>query len=132
MERCPCCKARLAGADVCPRCQADLGSVISSEQTARHWLAHAVRFWFEHEPELAMLALVKSLRLEKTLTALAFCDFISQRQEQEVLALLAQRQLAEAKQLLKLLRELQPDNELLKQLQGFSGSLLAEYIALTG
>jgi hypothetical protein len=118
--------ARLTGAVVCHRCQADLGSVISSEQQAQHWLAHAVRFWFEHEPKLATLALTKSLRLKQTPSALVFCDFITQRQGQEVLALLAQKKLNEAKHRLCVLRELQPDNELLKQLQGFTGFLLAE------
>ncbi len=126
MERCPCCMARLTGAVVCPRCQADLGSVINSEQYAQHWLAHAVRFWFEHEPKLATLALTKSLRLKQTPSALVFCNFITQQQGLEVFSLLAQNKLGEAKHMLCLLRALQPYNELLRQLQGFSGSLLAE------
>lgn len=109
----------------CPRCQADLSTVISSEQYARHWLAHAVRFWFEHEPILATLALTKSLRLKRTSSALVFGAFITQQQVREVPILLAQRKLTEARLILCTLRELQPDNELLKQLQGFSGSLLA-------
>ncbi len=123
MERCPCCMARLAGAAVCPRCQADLVAVITSEQHARHWLAHAVRFWFEHESTLAMLALNKSLRLKQTRSALIFCDFIIREQGREVLALLAENKLTEAKRLLCLSRELQPGNELFKQLQGFAGYL---------
>lgn len=123
MERCPCCKARLAGAVVCPRCQADLGGVIDSDRYAQHWLAHAVRFWDEHEPRLAMLALLKSLHLKQTASAQAFCGFIIQEQRREVLALLAENKLAEAERLLCLLRELQPGNELLKQLQGFAGYL---------
>lgn len=126
MERCPCCMARLTGTVVCPRCQADLGSVISSEQSAQHWLAHAVRFWFECEPTLATLALTKSLWLKRTPSALVFCDFITHRQVHDVLALLAQRKLSEAKHRLSLLHDLQPDNELLKQLQGFTRSLLVE------
>ena len=120
MERCPSCMARLTGAVLCPRCQADLGSVISSEHYAQHWLAHAVRFWFEHGAELAMSALANSLRLKRTSSALIFCDFIVRRQLQKVLELLAHRQLNEAKHLLSLVRELQPDNELLEQLQGFT------------
>jgi hypothetical protein len=126
MERCPCCMARLTGAVVCPRCQADLGAVITSEQSAWHWLAHAVRFWSEREPKLAMPALTKSLNLKRTPMALVFCDFIIREQVEEVLALLAQRELNEAKHRLSLLRELQPDNQALKQLQGFTGFLLAE------
>ncbi|MDZ4218424.1 MAG: hypothetical protein U1D70_05315 [Methylobacter sp.] len=123
MERCPSCMARLAGAVVCPRCQADLGSVSSSEHYAQHWLAHAVRFWFQREPALAMSALTKSMRLKRTASALTFSDFIIRRQVQAVLALLAQKQLGEARQLLALACELQPDNELLTQLQGFTDFL---------
>jgi len=123
MERCPSCMARLAGAVICPRCQADLGSVSSSEHYARHWLAHAVRFWFQREPTLAMSALSKSLHLKRTASALIFSDFIIRRQIQAVLSLLAQKQLSEARQQLALVRELQPDNELLTQLQGFADFL---------
>ena len=131
MERCPCCKARLAGADVCPRCQADLGAVIGCEQHAQHWLAQAVRFASEHEPRLAMLALLKSLGLKQTVTAQVFCGFIIRGQEQEVLALLAENELAEAERLLCLLRELQPGNEIFKQLQGFTGYLAVKPSVLT-
>lgn len=126
MERCPCCMARLTGTVVCSRCQADLGSVISSEQSARHWLAHAVRFWSEREPKMATLALTKSLDLKRTPMALVFRDFIVREQVEEVVVLLAQRKLNEAKHRLSLLCELQPDNGALKQLQGFTGFLLAE------
>lgn len=124
MERCPCCMARLAEASVCRRCQADLGGVIGSGRHAQHWMAQAVHFWLGHQPELAILALGKSLRLKRTPVAQFFSDFITRQQEQEVLALLAQRKLSEAKTKLSLLRGLQPDNELLKQLQGFVGFLL--------
>lgn len=126
MERCPCCKARLAGAEVCPRCQADLGAAVSAGHHARYWLAQAVRFWAEHEPQLAMLALLKALRLKQTLSGQVFCDFIIREQGREVLALLAENQSAEAERLLGLLRELQPGNELFKQLQGFAGYLAAK------
>lgn len=126
MERCPCCMARLTGASVCPRCQADLGRVLDSEHSARHWLAHAVRFWSEREPKMATLALTKSLDLKRTPIGLVFRDFIVREQVEEVIVLLAQRKLNEAKHRLGLLCELQPDNEALKQLQGFTGFLPAE------
>jgi len=131
MERCPCCKARLAGADVCPRCQADLVAVIGCEQRAQYWLAAAVGFWGEHEPRLAMPALLKSLRFKQTVSAQVFCDFVIREQGQEVLALLAENKLAEAERLLCLLRELQPGNALFKQLQGFAGYLAAKSSVLT-
>jgi hypothetical protein len=90
------------------------------DRYAQHWLAHAVRFWGEHEPRLAMLALLKSLRLKQTVSAQAFCDFMIREQGREVLALLAENKLTDAERLLCLLRELQPGNELFKQLQGFA------------
>ena len=126
MERCPCCMARLSGAQVCPRCQADLGGVIGSEKTAQYWLDLAVRFWMQHEAVLAMQTLNKSLRLKKLPPALAFCDFVIYRQVHQVLALLAKSNFTEAKHRINLLRELQPDNNLLKQLQGFTGYLMAK------
>ena len=100
--------------------------MIGSEQAAQHWLTHAVRFWSEREPKLATLALTKALSLKRTPAALVFCDFITRQQVQEVVALLAQRKLSEAEQILRALRELQPGNELLRQLQGFSHSLPVE------
>jgi hypothetical protein len=90
------------------------------DRYAQHWLSAAVGFWGEHEPRLAMLALLKSLHLKQTVSAQVFCGFVIRKQGQEVLALLAENKLTEAKQLLGLLRELQPGNELLKQLQGFA------------
>ncbi len=126
MERCPCCMARLSGAVVCPRCQADLGGVIGSEQTAQYWLDLSVRFWMQREPVLAIQTLTKSLRLKKLPPALAFCDFVVHSQVHQVLALLAKNNFTEAKYRLSLLRDLQPDNNLLKQLQGFTGYLMAK------
>ncbi len=123
MERCPCCNARLTGAIICPRCLADLTGIVGSEQYAQYWLGHAVRFWCRHEPKLAMHTLARSLRLKQTSTALLLGGFISQQQVRHVLALLAQREMAEAKQLIGLLLELQPENGLFKQLQGFADHL---------
>ncbi len=123
MERCPCCNARLMGANICPRCLADLTGIIGSEQHAQYWLGHAVRFWCRHKPKLAMHTLAKSLRLKQTSTALLFGGFISQQQVRHMLALLAQREITEAKLLVNLLLELQPENDFFKKLQGFANHL---------
>ena len=125
MERCPCCNARLTGA-VCPRCQADLSSVLGSEHWARHWLSTAVQFWFAHEPRMAILALTESVKLKQTPSALAFREFITRQKIQKTLALLAEKKCGEAESLLALLRELNPDHQLIRQLWLYTGYLLEQ------
>ena len=130
MERCPCCNARLTGAVRCPRCQADLDNVLGSEHWARHWLSNAVRFWFAHEPQVAILALTKSINLKQVSSALVFRDFITLKQGQKVLVLLAEKKYTEAKALLGLLRNLNPNNEFIRQLCRFTDYLLAKEASL--
>ncbi|MDD5267276.1 MAG: hypothetical protein PHO08_09135 [Methylococcales bacterium] len=126
MERCPCCNARLTEAVFCPRCQADLGSVLGSEQLARHWLNNALQFWLVREPQMAILALTKSVNLKQTPPALVFRDFITRRQGQKALAFLAKKKCMEAEKLLSTLRDLNPDNEFIRQLYGFTEYLLVK------
>jgi hypothetical protein len=126
MERCPCCNARLTGAQFCPRCQADLGSVLGSEKLARHWLSKALQFWLAHEPQMAILALTQSINLKQTPFALVFRDFIIGQQCQNVLGLLAKKDYREAKESLSLLRDLNPHNKFLKKLYGFTKYLLVK------
>jgi hypothetical protein len=129
MERCPCCNARLSGAQrFCPRCQADLGSVLNSEKLARHWLSKAFRFWLTREPQMAILALTQSINLKHTPIALVFRDFIISRQCRNVLELLEKREYKEAKESLSLLRRLNPENKLLRKLAGFTEYLLVKDI----
>jgi hypothetical protein len=123
MERCPCCNARLTGTIFCPRCQADLGGVLGGEKWAQHWLNTALRLWLAREPRMAILALTRSIALKQTPLALAFRDFIIRRQCAEVLALWAKKHYPEAEIMLGLLRDLNPGNELIGQLQGFTGHL---------
>jgi hypothetical protein len=123
MERCPCCKARLGGAEHCPRCQADLGKIIKAEQAARIWLLKAIRQWQDNEAERCLYALDHSLRLKKTTPALAFRYFLIHHQCRAILELLAQRQLPAANQKLYGLRSLLPHSELLRQLHSFTDYL---------
>ena len=125
MERCPCCNARLTGV-VCPRCQADLSSVLGSEHWARHWLSTAAQFWFAQEPQMAILALTESVKLRQTPSALAFRDFITRQKIQKALALLAEKKCLEAQRLLALLHELNPDHPLIRQLWLYTGYLLEQ------
>ena len=128
MERCPCCNARLTGATFCPRCQADLGSVLGSEQPASHWLSKALQFWLTHEPQMTILALSKSIHLKQTPLALVFRDFIIREQCHNVLGLLEKKDYVEAKESLSLLCDLNPQNKFLKQLYGFTKYLWVKNI----
>jgi len=128
MERCPCCNARLTGAQLCPRCQADLGSVLGSEKLARHWLSKALQFWLAGEPEMTILTLTQSINLKQTPLALIFRDFITSRQCENVLRLLEKKNYREAKEALSSLRDLNPQNEFLTKLFGFTKYLLVKDI----
>jgi len=124
MERCPCCNARLKTAVKCPRCQADLSSIISSEQSAQYWLSKAIQYWAGKEIEKSLAALKLSLQLKKTSLSIIFRDFIIQQQCQNILDLLAKHQLLAAKQLLYRTRLLIPISKQLKQLHIFTDYLL--------
>lgn len=128
MERCPCCNARLSGVMTCPRCQADLGGIIGSEQLAQRYLQNAMEYWFADNPQLAIPALTKSINFKQTPSALVFRDFITRQQCRKAMALLANKQQAEAEKLLSLLLKLNPDNEFLKQLYAFTDYLLTKDI----
>ena len=128
MERCPCCNARLAGTQFCPRCQADLGSALGSEKLARHWLCKALQFWLARKPQMAILALTKSIHLKQTPLALVFRDFIIRQQCQNVLGLLAKKDYIEAKESLSMLCDLNPHNKFLRKLYGFTKYLLVNNI----
>jgi hypothetical protein len=126
MERCPCCNARLTGTQLCPRCQADLGNVLGSEQLARQWLSKALQYWLARKPQIAILALTRSINLRQTPLALVFRDFIIRQQCQNVLGLLEKKEYTEAKETLSLLRALSPHNKFLIQLYRFTRYLLVK------
>ena len=129
MERCPCCNARLTREKLCPRCQADLSSVLGSEELARHWLIKTVHFWLAGEPQMAILALTKSLNVKQTPLTLVFRDFIVEQECKNVLGLLEKKDFSEAKQSLSLLHDLTPHHKFLKQLSGFTRYLMAKEIS---
>lgn len=126
MERCPCCNARLAGATRCSRCQANLDTVINSEQAAQFWLSKAIQHWQKSKAEQSIDALGVSLQQKKTELGLVLRNFLIHQQCQEVLELLAQRQLLPAKQQLYKMRNLLPHSKLLQQLHTFTDYLLAK------
>ncbi|MDD5579921.1 MAG: hypothetical protein PHY16_11665 [Methylobacter sp.] len=126
MERCPCCKARLGGAILCPRCQADLSKVFGAEQSAQYWLAKAIRFWEEDETEQSLKALELSLRFKKTRLAFVFRDFLIHQQCRVILDLLTQKQWLPAKQWFYSLRLLLPHSKLLQQMHAFTDYLLVK------
>ena len=124
MERCPCCNARLGTATLCPRCKADLNTVICSEKAAQYWLSKAIQNLQESKTEQSIDALGVSLRLKKTELALVFRDFLIRQQCQNILDLLAQKQVLPAKQQLYKMRNLLPHSKLLQQLHTFTDYLL--------
>lgn len=123
IERCPCCNARLRGVSLCPRCRTDLGNVLTAEQSARYWLAEAVRLWLQSETEQSLEALERSVQLQNNDLTLTLRDFFIDRLCRDVLDLLAQRQVLMAKQKLYRIRCLFPGNELLRQLNAFTDYL---------
>ncbi len=125
MERCPCCNARLRGAMLCRRCQADLSAVIGARQTAQFWLSQSIEYWQNNEEEQSIDALMIALHLKKSPLAQAFRDFLSQRLCQAILEQLAKKQILAAKQRLYRIRKLLPYSEHLQQLQAFTDYLLA-------
>jgi len=56
MERCPACRARLANADFCPRCNVDLTLSQRAERQAQQWLQRSVRAIINGQPEQAIAA----------------------------------------------------------------------------
>lgn len=124
MERCPCCNARLNGATLCPRCRSELGKTLAAEQAAKLWLAEAIRLWQKNQAERSLTALERSLQLKSGRLALALRDFFTDRLCQDILELLAQKQVLEAKQRLYRIRHLLPGCELLHQLNAYADYLL--------
>ena len=126
MERCPCCNARLKDTVECPRCQANLSDIIGSERSAHFWLSRAIQFWTESKIEQSLGALGISLSLKKIKLAIVFRDFLIQKNYQDILDLLAQKQLLAAKQRLYRVRLLHTHSRQLQQLNRFTDYLLAK------
>ncbi len=120
MERCLCCNARLGEAVTCPRCQADLGLVISSEKAAQFWLSKAIEYWLDNEAGKSIAALGLSIQLKKTKLAVVLRGFLIQQFSQDILELLIQKQVTQAKQQFYRIRYLLPHSDQLQQLQKFT------------
>ncbi|GFO70979.1 hypothetical protein BJAS_P0156 [Bathymodiolus japonicus methanotrophic gill symbiont] len=123
MQRCPSCNARLKGRVICARCKADLTVLINAERSAQQWLTKAVEAYVAGNIEQSITALAISLSQHKTRLALVFREFIIERQCRDILELLAQKQLLQARQRLYQLRLLLPSSPQLQQLQSFSDYL---------
>jgi hypothetical protein len=126
MERCPCCKARLPKTSLCNRCGTDLSLSFAAEQAAKTLLAKAINLALAGQTLPSLDALQQSLLLDATPLGLRLLEFLIAKQYQQILELLAQKQIVMAKQQLHALKTRQPQNELLEQLQGFSDYLLMQ------
>ncbi len=127
MQRCPCCNARLRGAAVCPRCQADLRAGIAAGQAARWWLGRAIDYWQAGSQGEGLHSLQRSLWLKQTPLALHFRNFLIVQCCSELIELLAQKELFLAKRLLYRCRSLLPLSGQLQQLQAFTDFLLVKH-----
>ena len=128
MQRCPCCNARLRERTVCSRCKADLSALISSEQTAQHWLAKAIHDYQAENIEQSITTINMSLNLKRTHLAIALREYLIQQQCADILDLLAQKQLIPAKQRLYSVRMLLPQSKHLQHLNSFCDYLLTQSI----
>lgn len=124
MERCPCCNARMRETVICPRCRADLSAAIGAELSAQVWLSKAIKYCLEAKTDKSIRALDLSLHLKKTKLAVVLRDFLIKQQCNEILDLLAQKQLIPAKQRLYNVRLLFPQSKQLQQLNSFTDYLL--------
>lgn len=127
MERCPCCNARLGELASCSRCQTDLTVLNNVEQMAKLWLKKAINYWLDSQVDKSLDALALSLRLKKTKVAVALQSYIIHLQYQNVLELLAQKQLYLAKQSLFKMRHLFLYHRQLQQLNLFVDYLLLRH-----
>ena len=126
MERCPCCNARLRERTVCSRCKSDLSQLINSEKTAQYRLSQAIQFHLQGNIGHCIAAIGISLGLKKIRLVVIFREFLIQQQCQEVLDLLAEKQLIFAKKKLYTARKLIPYSMQLQHLNSFCDYLLAQ------
>lgn len=126
MQRCPCCNARLRDQATCARCKADLSLLMGTAQAAQIWLVTAIQGYLSVDKAQSITAMTVSLNLKKTEIAIVFREFLIQQQCQDILELLAQKQLLPAKQRLYQVRHLFPYSPQLQQIRDFSDYLLAQ------
>jgi len=126
MQRCPCCNARLRERVVCARCRADLSVLANVNQAAKLCLFEAIHYYLAKNLEQSITAINHSLVLKKTETALAFREFIATQQSEEILDLLAQKKLLQARQRLYSIRMLFPFSQQLQQIDVFSDYMLVK------
>lgn len=124
MARCPACNARLKDASSCPRCKADLTTVINADKSAKMWLTKAIHFFMQHKLEQSISAISLSLSCKESRIAIVFREFMIHSQSEKILQLLAQKKLLAAKQLLYKARYLLPYSPQLQQLNNFCDYLL--------
>ncbi len=106
MERCPTCRARLKGADVCPRCQTDLSRVLEIAKRAEFLCQYAVARLQRQDIKPAVWAMKKALQLQRSKLALFTQQFMVQRLERQAVALLENGKPQQAAETLELILSL--------------------------
>lgn len=83
MERCPVCRSRLRGANLCGRCGTDLALPLAIAAKAEHALARAVRCIADGEVDAARVHVREAQSLQRTPLARALWGFVGQLAEEE-------------------------------------------------
>ncbi len=125
MQRCSCCKARLADSAQCPRCGTDLSYCQAASAWAKTRLAEAIDYSQTDEMGLCLQTLQQSLLLEATPLARQLLDFFVERESRKILQLLAEKQILPARHKLQVLKNRFPNHELILQMHAY-----ADYLSL--
>jgi hypothetical protein len=124
MDRCPCCRARLAGAQSCPRCRADLSMLIAARKAADRHLKQSARYWQQNQVPAALKSLEQASHLHHTPLADALRRFMLACHYQTVSCLLSQRNYLHAKSRLHSIRRLAGHDKRYRLLNAFTDYLL--------
>ncbi len=125
MQRCSCCKARLAESAQCPRCGTDLSRSRAAAAWAKIRLTEAIVYSQTDETGRCLEALQQSLLLQANPLARQLLDFFVERESREIVQLLAQKQILPARRKLQVLKNRLPKHELIRQLHAY-----ADYLSL--
>ncbi len=116
MERCPCCNARLRDPKQCQRCHSDFSIAVRAAETAAYFLTEGIKSWQAGFIDQSLLCLHQALRFKHHPVGDKLFNRLLQDYCQQILVLLEQNQLLNAKQALYKVRPLLSEYHLLNTL----------------